>query len=259
MSRRKAWGLLLGVAASLTLVSCGSETSELRYRLTVDVETPQGLSRGYAIRAVTMTKTPSWNIFARHIVMKAKGEAIAIDLPEGKGTLFALLSGERHGADYSLHVARDAFSSTWYSPKYKDPEGSGWPNYGLLFADLKATKARAILHCPDRFVGDPKNRPDELSGDCPLFVRFEDITDPSSVEQVDPRNMPATFGAGFKIKQVTLEVTDQPLTIAVSKRFAWWQKYRNQRMRLNGSNDALVSSDDIAEIIGTGEFSTGAE
>lgn len=44
------------------------------------------------------------------------------------------------------------------------------------------------------------------------MVTFGDLKDPKSVQEVDPENLPATFGPGYKIKSYTVEITDEPVT-----------------------------------------------
>ena len=48
--------------------------------------------------------------------------------------------------------------------------------------------------------------------DYPLLVTFTDITDPTTVKQVNPTNLAATFGPGVSLKRITLEITDEPVT-----------------------------------------------
>lgn len=46
----------------------------------------------------------------------------------------------------------------------------------------------------------------------PLMVTFANIADPKSVSQVDPGALAASFGPGVRLKAVTLEVTEEPVT-----------------------------------------------
>ena len=46
----------------------------------------------------------------------------------------------------------------------------------------------------------------------PLLVTFGDINDPASVKKVDPNDLAATFGPGYTLKSITLEITDEPVT-----------------------------------------------
>lgn len=57
--------------------------------------------------------------------------------------------------------------------------------------------------------GEPKEIPPEQY---PLMVTFGDLKDPASVMEVDPFNLPATFGAGYTIKSYTLEITGEAVT-----------------------------------------------
>lgn len=92
---------LMGIGvlmASLFLTACGiggeDFTPDYRYRLTVEVETPEGLRTGSSVievmqRIVRPGSHPSsWAIDRR-----IRGEAVAVDLPQGQ-TLFALLRSE---------------------------------------------------------------------------------------------------------------------------------------------------------------------
>jgi hypothetical protein len=47
----------------------------------------------------------------------------------------------------------------------------------------------------------------------PLLVTFADITDPTTVQRVDPENLAASFGPGVRLKAVTLEITEEPVTV----------------------------------------------
>ncbi len=47
----------------------------------------------------------------------------------------------------------------------------------------------------------------------PQMVTFADIADPLSVQLVDPDDLAATFGTGFALRKVTVQVTDEPVTL----------------------------------------------
>ena len=61
----------------------------------------------------------------------------------------------------------------------------------------------------------------EEIGNYPYFVRFKDIKDPKSVEQVDPDNLAKSFGTGVKLKSLTVQMTDEPVTVGIEKRLGW--------------------------------------
>ncbi|MEX2492944.1 MAG: hypothetical protein WD425_14410, partial [Nitrospirales bacterium] len=63
--------------------------------------------------------------------------------------------------------------------------------------------------------------------DYPLLVTFTDITDPTTVKQVDPDNLAATFGPGVSLKRITLEITDESVTEGkVEQVLGWWNSDR---------------------------------
>jgi hypothetical protein len=46
----------------------------------------------------------------------------------------------------------------------------------------------------------------------PPLVTFADITIPSSVSEVKPEDLAATFGSGYSLRSITLEITDEEVT-----------------------------------------------
>jgi hypothetical protein len=75
-----------------------------------------------------------------------------------------------------------------------------YPNDGRAFDDprnLRAVKGRPIEVPPDHY---------------PLMVTFVALQAPSSVKEVNPADLPATFGEGYRIKSYTVEITDEPMT-----------------------------------------------
>ncbi|MGL6211101.1 MAG: hypothetical protein ACRC14_14875, partial [Paracoccaceae bacterium] len=59
-------------------------------------------------------------------------------------------------------------------------------------------------------------------------VTFADISDPASVELVDPENLAASFGPGVRLKSVVLEVTDEGVTEGVVEEFPFWPTLKEQ-------------------------------
>jgi hypothetical protein len=62
----------------------------------------------------------------------------------------------------------------------------------------------------------------------PMLVTFADINNPASVREVDPANLAKIFGAGYKLKSITLEITDEKVTKGVVEGVLGWM--RNQNM-----------------------------
>ena len=92
-----AAGLFLTVTMAACAAAGGFSNEKIRYKMTVTVETPEGIKTGSAVREASRYTEPSilpdqggtfYNI--------TKGEAVVVDLGQ-RGVLFVLMDGEREG------------------------------------------------------------------------------------------------------------------------------------------------------------------
>lgn len=202
--------LSVGILAAI-LTSCGRSSEELRYRLTVQVETPEGLRTGSSVIEVRGVKNPGWvNPEGRGTRSSFRGEAAAVDLPGGK-TLFALLiseGGASNAADYPYLAFRDRLtdSTDWVESMRRM---RGWEGQ---VASMPATETT---------LGNGG----ETVAALPLLVTFGDIAHSASVAKVDPAGLEATFGAGVRLKRITVTVTDDAVTTGLAKRLTWLGEY----------------------------------
>ncbi len=90
-------GLMAVMLGALMLSGCGlgpDEAPDYRYRLTVEVDTPEGLKTGPSVIEVRQSMGRSAGTgFGEIIMRRVHGEAVSVDLPGGR-TLFALLRSE---------------------------------------------------------------------------------------------------------------------------------------------------------------------
>lgn len=189
--------LLLG-AALLALGSCGVDEPEqtFRYRMTVEVETPSGVRIGSAVRELKYFDGGGGpSIGESRPQVKLVGEAIAIDLPGGQ-TLFALLTGADGDVDYATRIVDR--SGLWNLDKPK-PEGTVISLYPTA---------------PDT-SGLANTSP------TPMLVTFKDIKNPASLEGVDSGDLEVSFGGGYRLKSVSVQAANAPLTIEIMKRLPW--------------------------------------
>lgn len=189
------FGLTLAVlvAAGLTLAGCGESVS-WHQKLTVTVDTPDGFRSGSAVQRVRIYDKagilePILPHEARGVADEVTGEAVVVDLGQGRH-LFMLVRGA------SLLTQRVL---EWPRPWF--PDG-----------------ARAVA----RFEGVahvPRNR-------APTLVTFTSIDAPKTVKRVDPGNLAATFGSGYRLHSITLEITDEPVTEGrVEALLDWYSGY----------------------------------
>jgi hypothetical protein len=188
MARRGVLGVLAGGAA-FVMSGCGlMGGNSYRYKLTVEVETPEGLRTGYAVRQVDWSAGRNVTPEASTASMSHKGEAVMVELPNGQ-TLFALMS----------------------------PDGQETPMLAFGSATLDSNADRSVKEL------SPPARPEARYGDSgyPRLVRFGDINDPTTVEKVDPADLAGSFGEGYRLKRITAQIADEDVTERVKQRLAW--------------------------------------
>jgi|CXWL01.1.fsa_nt_gi hypothetical protein len=179
-----------------------------KYKLTLVVETPEGLKTGSAVRKVYAYRDPVILQFLPSLVYghaSVKGEAVLVDLGE-RGVLFALLKGKDNN-DYGYNIIFSEFPS--------GVRGGTTPEGIKFYSNLKAKK--------------------DLDFDkIPMLVRFRDINDPKSVELVDPSDLEKTFGKGVKLVSATLEMTDDAVTSGIDKWLPWFNKWQEHGGNIMG-------------------------
>ncbi len=192
--------------AALALGACSPGYS-YRYRVTVEVNTPQGVKSGSSVWETTQWEGSG--IPDTAIRSKVSGEAIALDLPGG--TLFALMRGTDMNVDYATNIV--------YRHLALHPQ----PDVSMIDrSDSWSKNMSAIARSRAAF----ELYPDEY----PLLVHFRDLHDPASVEKLDPTDLAASFGPGVRLKSITIAVTNDRVTTGNLKRLPW----------LTGDKGALV-------------------
>lgn len=229
MNRRRVLKGVMAIAAALPLAGCETLFPwHWRQKLVLTVETPSGVAIGSAVAGV------SWS---RNYVFKdgpsyysdVTGEATVVDLGGGR-FLFALLS---HSND-SGYTA-DLFEKIVRFGREKELRG-----------------ARNIFHAVQNSVG-PQTVPPQLY---PMLVTFGDITDPKTVKEVDPANLAASFGEGYALKSITVEITDESITeYQIENLLGWIHRYHDQL--LDGrSYHTSKAENSLTNSLGAGAFTT---
>jgi hypothetical protein len=164
---------------------------EWHQKLVLEVVTPRAIVSGGSVVKVKVGSTPDWMPFEGGGGMgsKVEGEASFVEVAPGR-YLFALLSG---GGEAQL-----AHSVFFADPGMNNAERNDW---------LQDFKGSAAV---------PRNND-------PRLVTFTDISDPKSVRRVDPDNLAASFGPGYRLRSVTLEITDEPVTNGEVEKVLPWR------------------------------------
>jgi len=228
---KKMLNFVVIIAMSFIIFKLIYPTYSWHQKLTVEIETPDGLVSGFSVVQSTMDIQSGFGLpEAGGGVKSWKGEATIVELPSGK-YLFVLLGDPVAMAQYSF------FEEILEDPKARIKKISMSKIEGLR-------ESRPLLR--DRY---------------PLFVTFDDLDDPASVKLVDPDDLAATFGEGYALKSITLEITDEEVTrgeVLKVLDYFWWTKEKREKYNCkayvcgrnpirihfaNGTTDALTILD----------------
>jgi hypothetical protein len=213
-------------AGALALSGCGGNEASYRYRMTVEVETPQGLKAGSSVQEIVAERQEQVLSEARPMISTVKGEAVAVDLPSGP--LFVLLQ---------MPDARTTYISAVTYALAPDLREGGWEPFWKAVNRLGGWSGSATGEMPRE--------------DWPVMVRFHNINDPKSVERVDPE--------AVGVKRILLETTSDDVTTGIEKKLPpWFQKLASTGSRLDGDNSIAVSANpsSVAGQFSPGDFST---
>ena len=233
-SSRSVWrliGLVGLLIVSVALAGCMSwDDSTYRFRMTVEVETPEGLKTGSSVFEVGAGNKRKLTAEEGSRYLWERGEAVAVDLAPGK-TLFALLKTNAHFGDIAS-LSMQALDPTF--TEHYDTVGT-------------AARIKARDNVTSPAIVDPAIYP--------MLVTFGDIDDPTSVTLVDPDDLAATFGEGYALRRITLQITDEPVTTGIEKRVGWISGYRNRTF----AGNRYARDNSLADSLTSGFFTTEIE
>lgn len=224
---RRAAAIICLVSASLAVVGCGlfwpAET--LRYRMTVVVDTPSGERSGSSVIESTIIDYPSPSGISG-IRNELKGEAVAVDLPEGR-VLFALLVPQigSNSTGYHARLFRRAVE--------RDPV-------------LRKEFDQKTLNDWELFRQGVRKREmnvDLVPADFPMLVTFDNLADPTSAALVDPDNLSATFGAGVSLQRISLTTSEEPVTDSIEERLDWLSSIYSRGLSRSDFSDDIPVGD----------------
>ena len=201
---RTSW-LAAVLLAALVLTGCDRVT-EWRQRVTVEVETPQGVRTGSTVqwaklatgKGVSSQWGASWN---------TDGEAVVVDVrpdaPAGEPRyLFALLIGNRvnqfRGGSWGA-LGPNGLEALMGTDRFIGKV----PNDGSLYDEM----SKVMDDLPLGATGEAKGKA------LPAMATFADVDDPRTVKVFDPMALDEAFGPGVRLKRVTITKTDEPVTV----------------------------------------------
>ena len=203
--------LVVAVTLSYAMGEKSEKTYSWRYKMTVEIETPEGIKTGSAVREVTEIFIPTYNKDPRDpkysVGQTMKGEAVVVDLGK-RGIVFSLLKGPLLGVDYGATIPFYVFSG----PPGRTVEGAEY--YSQL-------KAKTVL--------DPTHYP--------MFITFTDMNDPKTIVSIlefkpnttyprqysiEKNEFEKYFGKDVSLKSVIIEMTNEPVLSKIGGFIPWF-------------------------------------
>jgi hypothetical protein len=211
------------------LAGCGEMfPSKFRFRMTVEVETPQGLRSGSSVMEISAANATIKLPESHAVEIGFKAEAVPVDLPGG--TLFALVGMTARGDTLVGEIVTALNPDTGLGAKF-------------VQAVAKLGRSSSVGHAAVM-----------ASVHYPRLVRFRDIRDPKTVELVDPADLAKSFGPGVRLKRIMLTVVDEPVTTGLENRL------QNIGILPNWSLDndfEMTENPTLAQQLGYSDFSKG--
>ena len=228
--------LLIGSMQACAMVI--NPTSTWRYRVTVEIETPEGVKAGSAVHQ--LSNSPPWFYWPESVNPPSfKGEAVVIDLGE-RGKVFALLHFQ-----------------SWMNGLYQ------------AFPIERGQSSKAGIEIYNKML--KPGLKGEWTTFQPWMVTFTDLDDPMSVKRVYDQkqdfdslklkfvvedHFEEVFGEGVKLKGIHVEITDDPVTKDILKILPWLPEYRSKLF--DGRRIHTIEAENIlANTLGLGSFKIG--
>jgi hypothetical protein len=185
-----------------------------KYRLTVSVRDHGELRSASNVVSVVETR----NRLGGGAPSLVCGEALVLPLKNGK-VVFALLNG----------VYRDAVMGQW--------QWRGSPTGIMLHRLGLETEYSWKDDSGIRRLPQTRTQIDYLKAyEMPEFVTFRNISDPTTIEQVDPEHPERTLGEGVQFENVALEASGDRITKGVVRSALPWMPWLSVRYKyLDGS------------------------
>lgn len=156
-----------------------------RYKITVEIETPEGIKSGSAVREVRARKNIArfLNPDVNDVTYEVIGEAVVVDLGLGK-SLFALVGSNDE-------VQRAFFGGASQIDEIAKIKG------------LEVGKKAELV-------------------DINTFVMFEDISDPETIKSLEPSDFVTAFNNRVKFNGVLIEITNDRVTFGTVRETLKW-------------------------------------
>lgn len=183
------------IFAALVLATCGGKVKSRNYILTIEVETPEGVSSGSSLIEIRNAKRPWYSISENRFSTGVIGKAVRVDLPDGR-RLYGLLRN-RSGMPISDLIGRTL------PPAAEVGEG----------VDSSRFKEWEMSADNPRLPGGRSGQP--------MLVTFDDPQDPETLTEVDPSQVELSFGQGYRLKSIRVAQTHDDHSASMPLDLSW--------------------------------------
>lgn len=247
------------------LTACTPPPKFYHYKMTVEIETPQGVVTNSVVRQLeyyySRELLSQWGgSFDLSGNFRERGDALFVDLPNGKTVFF--LTDVNYGKAFQFHG-----KTGWLTQRVSGPRGTQ-----EALDTIDKTRERFVFPTRQQILDgwDGKLKYENSQGELversqsslewiaktiyPRMVYFQDINVPETVTELDPENLTAVFGEGYRLKSLTVQMTDDKMTDDVGKKLRWLDEYSSRQ--LNGDRYHHGQKAGLAAHISGGSLST---
>lgn len=218
MNRRN---VLVAAGVAVLLAGCGGGGVSWNQKLTLVVETPHGEVTGYGITSIRFAFKEDAIFFAPGYGSNSdqNGEAAFVEVAPGK-FLFALIEEKNKFLAVEALIPADK----------RDPYKAA--TEAVAASRIKVELSRSLY---------------------PMLVTFGDVNVPASVKEVKPGDLEAVFGAGYHLKSINLEITDEAVNeVKIETILNWIGRYRGKY--LDGGITTNPQNSNLSNHVGDGGF-----
>jgi hypothetical protein len=148
-----------------------------KYRLTADVETPAGVRSASGILSVRPNRSYG-GTGSGSSLPQTKGDALLVELGDGKNLVILLA----HGQD----------GSNFDHPTFLPTRLFGAGDRRVGFRDVKNLAGAPSVPVPEQLW--------------PTMVSFTNLDEPKSARRINPNNLEASLGKGYRLRGISLDV-----------------------------------------------------
>lgn len=195
MSRHRIITCATVLCLASLLTGCdllGFHSWQWNQKVTIVVETPDGVRTGDSVQSIVWNESPHWSKIGDSggwFTNELKGEAAFVEIAPKK-YLFALLK------TYDAPSGNKVFRPQPVKRPYSTADGF-----------------RNQIRAENEAIQASRETREVPRASFPTLVTFTNPTDPSTAVEVEPENLEAVFGKGYRLVSIRLGITSEPLTI----------------------------------------------